>query len=95
MIALPLYCAMSRNAVFIFQNNAPVVPMGRSGLVAIALLPQNVMLPIKAAVLVDWKRRCVSVRNLVLTAWKWDGPTLVWAVTMSGASPSGWALSGI
>src|ERR1700692_1382895 len=75
-----------------FANNARVVPMARSGLVAIALLPQNVLLPIKAAALHYWKRRCVSVRNLVLIAWKWDDPTLVWTVTMSGPSPSGRAL---
>jgi hypothetical protein len=34
----------------------------------------------------------VSVRNLVLIAWKWDDSTLVVAVTVSGASPSGRAL---
>lgn len=46
--------------------------MARFGLVAIALLPQNVLLPIKAAVLLYWKRRYISVRNLVLLAWKRD-----------------------
>src|ERR1700716_3302895 len=44
-----------------FANNARVAPMARSGLVAIALLPQNVLVPIKAAALDYWKRLCVSV----------------------------------
>src|SRR5216684_2669328 len=43
-----------------FANNARVVTMARSGLVAIALLPQNVLLPIKAAALDYWKMRCVA-----------------------------------
>ena len=47
-----------------FAIDARVVPMARSGLVVIAVLPQNVLLFIKAAALDYWKRRCVSVRNL-------------------------------
>jgi hypothetical protein len=38
--------------------------MARSGLVTIALLPQNVLV-IKAVGLNYWKMRCMTVRNLV------------------------------
>ena len=50
-----------------------VVTMARSGLVTMALLPQNVLLVIKAVALNYWKMPWVTGRNLVPMAWKWDG----------------------
>jgi hypothetical protein len=70
---LAVYCAMSRNAVF--ATTARIITMARPGLVAIALLPKNVLRPIKAADLKYWKRRYVSARDLVTIAWEKDGPS--------------------